>query len=333
MDREIFLGNEKLKAIDIDTHRPGVNIWVDFMHIYPFKPSEEFSVHAHENLELHYIAEGEGEVGFFKDSVDKKHVVQLPAVVKSKKNPSLKEFRLRQNISEDDDYIVFKLKKGDAFFNPPRQFCWQKSSHDNPLVEYALRFSFEESCSDDDEGKYFKKENAIVNKLLNQDIIQVTKRNDEMRRIFESVFLEAKREMPGYITKIKNEIYNLIILVARSVWYKRHLKYYVPEVDMTQKRLKLIEDFINANITSNIKIEDLAKNVYLSKRSLCRFIKENKGISVHQYIVQIKVKKAVDYIVNSSKTLADVAVLTGFSSPYHLSSTIKKVIGKNPSEL
>ena len=334
MNEDIIAGNEKLQAIDINTHRLGVNIWIDFMHIYIFKPSEEFAVHAHENLEFHYIASGEGEVGFLKNGFDTENIVQMPAVVKSQKNPLLKEFRLSQSTSEDKDYIIFNIQKGDAFLNPPKQFCWQKSSHDNPLVEYAIRFSFEEVPIDDDElGKYFRKEISIIKKLLCQNIIQVSKGNEQIRKIFESVFLEAGNEMPGYIMKIKNEIYNLIILIARNTWNKRHLKYFVPEIDITKKRLKLIRDYIQANITNNIKIEDLAKNVNMSQRNLSRFIKENKGVSVHKYILQIKIKSAVEILTKTKKTLTEVAVITGFSSPYHLSSTIKKYIGKNPSEL
>ena len=331
--KEIFSGNERLKAIDINTHRPGVNIWIDFMHIYPFDPSEEFSTHAHENCEFHYIAEGEGEVGFLKDGYDISSVVRLPAKVKSKNKPSLHELHLRDKNWEDEKYVVFKLKKGDAFFNPPGQFCWQKSSENAPLIEYAIRFCFEEIESDEGEGMYFKKENSIINKLLNQDIIQVTERNEHIRQIFENVFLEARNEMPGYITKIKNDIYNLIVEIARSVWNKRHLSYFVPEVDKTKLRLRLIDEFITANIASNIKIKDLAKNVYLSERSLSRFVKAKKGVSVHKYILQIKINMAVEYIVEDNMTLNEIAVLTGFSSPHHLSSTIKKLTGKNPSQL
>ncbi len=333
MDDKIFLGNEKLKAVDINTHRPGVNISVDFMHIYSFSPSEEFSVHAHENIEFHYIAEGEGEVGFLKNGANSRNMVQLPALVKSHKKPLLKEYHLLPGATGTNDFVIFKLKKGDAFLNPPGQFCWQRSSQDSPLVEYALRFSFEEVPDNDSAGKYFRKENSIINRLLNQDVIQVTEGNDEVRRIFESVFLEAYMEMPGYISKVKNEIYNLIIVIARSIWNKRRLKYFVPGVDIDQRRLKLIEDYINANLSTTIKIEDLARNVYMSERSLSRFVKVKKGVSVHKYIIQNRVNKAVQYLSNSSATLAEIAVMTGFSSAYHLSSTIKKYIGKNPSEL
>jgi len=304
------------------------------MHINNFKPSEEYGTHAHENFEFHYIAEGEGEVGFLTETYDADSVVQIPAIVKSQKNPNLKEFRLGQRKSEEKDYVIYKIQKGDAFLNPPKQFCWQKSSRDNPLVEYAIRFSFDIfNLEDDEAGKYFRKENSIIRKLLCQMIIQVTSGNEQVRKIFESVFLEAKYMKPGYITMIKNEIFNLIILIARSSWDKRHLKYYVPEIDHTKKRQQLIEDYIIANIRNNIKIEDLAKNVNMSNRNLSRVIKDIKGVSVHKYIVQIKVNKAVEILTNTKMTLTEVAVLTGFSSPYHLSRTVKKYIGRNPSEL
>jgi AraC-like DNA-binding protein/mannose-6-phosphate isomerase-like protein (cupin superfamily) len=330
---KLLKGSEKLKAIDINTQRPGVDIWIDFMHIYKFVAGEEFVPHGHENMEFHYIAEGEGEVGFLKEKARKDAMVRLPALVKSSNKPKLKELRINPNDTENDDYVVYKVKKGDAFLNPPGQIHWQRSSLENPIVEYAIRFTYEEDKQNSTIGKYYKKENTIIKKLLEQDFIQVSQENDEIKRLFENVFLEAFYEMPGYVTKVKNDIFNLIIEVARNVWNKRHLKYYVPEVDMSQVRLKLIDDYIYTNLALNVKIKDLARNVFMSERSLSRFVKAHKGVSVHKYIVQIRVNKAVEYITAANSTLAEVAFVTGFSSISHLSSTIKKYIDKKPSDL
>lgn len=105
------------------------------------------------------------------------------------------------------------------------------------------------------------------------------------------------------------------------------------EIDLNVKRLSLIENYISSNLNVNITIEQLAKNVSMSERNLCRFIKDKKGISIHQYITQLKVNKAVSMIKLHEYTLTDIAYMTGFSSPFHLSKSVKKFTGKNPSEL
>jgi AraC-like DNA-binding protein/mannose-6-phosphate isomerase-like protein (cupin superfamily) len=336
MDK-LLLGSEKLKAIDINTQRPGVDIWIDFMHIYKFAPEEEFVPHGHENMEFHYIADGEGEVGFLKKGTEKETMLRLPALVKSSNKPLLKEYHIKPNDRVDDDYVVYKVQKGDAFLNPPGQIHWQRSSKGKPIVEYAIRFTFEENnqeCNQEgSSGKYYRKENTIIRKLLEQDIIQVSHDNEEIKSLFDNVFLEAYYEMPGYVTKIKNKIFNIVIEVSRIVWNKRHLKYHVPEVDMNQTRLKLMDDYIYTNLASSIKIKDLAKNVFMSERSLSRFVKNHKGVSVHKYIIHIRVNKAVEFIRSSSnpKKLSEIAFITGFSSISHLSATIKNYTGKNPS--
>jgi AraC-like DNA-binding protein len=329
-------GAQALKTINIDLVYPGIDISIDFLHIDHQKPSEFYSLHAHPNFEFHFIATGEGEVGFLdKADIEDNDIVALPAMVKSKNTPSISEYHLKkrreQEISENTK--IFYLKSGDAFMNPPGQFCWQKSSEHNPIVEYGMRFSLLIKKTEAPVNKYFIKEIKVIHQLISRNIIQVTHNNHEIETIFESVFHEAYYRLPGFLTKIKNEILNLVILFARQSWNNKNIDYYIPEVNKIEKRIHMIDEFIQSNLGNSIKIEQLAKYLLMSERSLSRFVKEQKGISVHQYILQIRINKAIALCVKPDYTLADVAYVTGFSSPFHLSKAIKQYTGKNPSEL
>lgn len=336
MDDILLNGSQALKTINIDLVYPGVDISIDFIHIDQYKPGEFYSLHAHPNFELHYIAEGEGEVGFLNTSdIDNEDIIELPAIVKSKHTPKISEYHLkkRRELEISENSRVFQLKRGDAFMNPPGQFCWQKSSNEKPIVEYGMRFSFSTKKTEMPVNKHFVKEYKVIQQLLSQNIIQVTNHNKEIKTIFECIFKEAHYRLPGFISKIKNEILNLIILFARQSWDTTKIEYFVPEVDTTEKRIEMIDDFIQSNLGNSIKIEQLAKYLYMSERSLNRFVKQHKGISVHQYILQVRINKAVAMYANPDYTLTDVAYFTGFSSPFHLSKAIKKYTGKNPTEL
>jgi AraC-like DNA-binding protein len=332
----LYEGSEALKSIHVDLDYPGVDINIDFLHIDVQKPSAFYSLHAHPNFELHFIEEGEGEVGFLDTSdIDDNNIVELPAIVKSTRTPLVNQYHLRKSFEQkiSKHIKVFQLKKGDAFMNPPGQFCWQKSSDNKPIIEYGMRFSFSITKTETPVNKHFIKEYKLIHQLLTKNIIQVTHNNNEIKSIFESIFYEAYHKLPGFIATIQNKLLNLIIVYARQSWDNSKIDYYIPEVNTIGKRLRMIDDFIYSNIANSIQIKQLAKYAFMSERNLCRFIKEHKGVSVHQYILHIRINKAIALYAFPEYTLTDVAYITGFSSPYHLSKAIKQYTGKNPSKL
>ena len=332
---DIIIGSGILKTIDIDLKYPELDIWVDFLHVYQYKPNETFTFHAHPNFELHYYAAGEGEIAFLDIPLTQEEYFVVPAAVKSKSDPSLKEYQFEtaENPEKNHKTLLFKVKAGSTFFNPPGQFCWQKSSADHPLVEYAMRFSFNIKKSDNPVNSHFVKEYKLIRQLLSQNIMHVIQGNDEIKLIFESIFKEAYYKKPAFVTKIKNEMINLIIAYSRLAWDQQKFAYFIPEIDNVQRRLSMIDDYINSNLSVNITIDQLAKNVNMSERNICRFVKERKGVSIHQYIMQIKINKAIALIRLNEYSLTEVAFITGFSSPFHLSKSVKKHTGKNPSKL
>jgi AraC-like DNA-binding protein len=335
MDEKIAIGCNHLKTYNIDLNFPELDIWVDFLHIYNYKPNETFTFHAHQNIEFHYYASGEGEVAFLDDQLLPNGLITLPATVKSKKDPNLMEFQFG---TADPNLItrktkLFQLKPGSVFFNCPGQFCLQKSSEHNPLVEYATRFSFNIKSTENPVNQYFIKEYKLIQQLLSQSIVNVFEDNGEIRAIYETIFLEAYYRKPAFLVKIKNELINLIVAYARLAWDESKLSYFIPESDSTQKRLSMIDDYIFSNIGANITLQQLSKNINMSERNLSRFIKQRKGVAVHQYIMQFRIFKAVTLIKTNTYSLTEIAALTGFSSPFHLSKCIKKYTGKNPSEL
>ncbi len=334
MEDIIFEGSNVLKTIDIDLKYPELEILVDFLHVYQYKPNETFTFHSHPNFELHYYASGEGEVVFIDNQLASNEYFTMPAAVKSKSDPTLIEYQIEKkgNLNSTYKTQIFKVKAGSTFFNPPGQFCWQKSSDDKPLIEYAMRFSFKIKKSEDPVNAHFVKEYKLIQQLLTQQIIKVEE-NFEIKEIFETIFKEAYYKKPAFLVKIKNEFLNLIIAYGRFAWDKKQFSFFIPEIDTNIKRLSMIENYIAANLSVNITIEQLAKNVNMSERNLCRFIKERKGISIHQYITQLKVNKAVTLIKLKEHSLTDIAVITGFSSPFHLSKSVKKLTRKSPSEL
>lgn len=96
--------------------------------------------------------------------------------------------------------------------------------------------------------------------------------------------------------------------------------------------LKRVLDYIETNIHQNLSLEELASLVNLSRFHFCRIFKQTTGESVHQYILQRRLKKAYQLIRNTHLNFAEISQQTGFSDQSHLSRCFKKFYGLPPKD-
>ena len=336
MRDSLIKGAKALKNFDIDIDNTALSLVIDHLHIYPFHSGEEFPLHAHPNFEFHYIASGKGKLGLIDmDSlINSNDIVTLPGFSQSCHIKSIPEYRIKlvslKKMLEFER--TFNVKTGDLFINPPKQFHWQNSDKEDPIIEYSIRCSFDVPKLPFPEMRNMAEEFTKIRQLLINETNSVYEDKYGIKELFESIFEEAYYKMPGFIAKVKYLLQVLIINFARHTWNKRENLHNTPEFDYNTRRLQSIKAYVKENMHRNITIGELSQAHYMSTRTLSRFIKKEANFSVHQFILKMKVDEALEIISKTNCKLSEVAMLTGFSSPYHLSNTIKKIKGKSPSQ-
>jgi AraC-like DNA-binding protein len=90
-------------------------------------------------------------------------------------------------------------------------------------------------------------------------------------------------------------------------------------------------DYIEANLGERLDIELIARAVYLSASHLCRAFKSTFGISVHQYVMRRRVKRAQQLMLNSSMSLSGIALSCGMCDQSHLTRWFQRVVGETPA--
>lgn len=83
---------------------------------------------------------------------------------------------------------------------------------------------------------------------------------------------------------------------------------------------------------SDFNVEVLAEKVGLSRVQLHRRMKELTGISVGEFIRNLRLQQAARLLEKGDTTVAQVTYAVGFSNPTHFSSAFKKHFGVTPSE-
>ena len=91
--------------------------------------------------------------------------------------------------------------------------------------------------------------------------------------------------------------------------------------------------YLEENYASHISIQDICQKIGISYSHFYRLFKKSTGSSFQSYLLNIRVEKARQYILESSYSLREIARFTGFYDEFHLSSSFKKLTGISPVTL
>ncbi len=97
------------------------------------------------------------------------------------------------------------------------------------------------------------------------------------------------------------------------------------------EKVKLAIMYIRDNYHQKITLDEIAKNAFCDKYTLCKDYKKYTGQTVFQSLNNHRCIKAIDYL-SAGRTVAESASLCGFDNLSFFTKTFKKYIGKLPSE-
>ena len=99
------------------------------------------------------------------------------------------------------------------------------------------------------------------------------------------------------------------------------------------RRLRLVEDYIDAFLDQDLSITALANYLQLSPGFFSRDFKKATGKSPYDYIIDKRVSRARQLITTTQKNLTNIALACGFASHAHMSSTFQQRLGVSPRQL
>jgi transcriptional regulator GlxA family with amidase domain len=88
--------------------------------------------------------------------------------------------------------------------------------------------------------------------------------------------------------------------------------------------------FVNENLDSKLKWDDIASIVGLDPFTFGRTFKLTTGITPHQYIIRCRLRRAMRLLTRDELTLADIALEVGCSCQSHLTTLFRKHLGTTP---
>ena len=145
-------------------------------------------------------------------------------------------------------------------------------------------------------------------------------------------YTDAIRLANDYIYKAEllqsaDELINLQVHVIKTFTEKVNtLKY-----GHTENKLVLaVANYIQQNLSSSIKVEDIAESLYMSRPYLSKKFKKETGISVSDFIHILKIEEAKRLLKYTDKSLLSISIYLSYSSQSHFTNMFKKITGQLP---
>lgn len=233
-------------------------------------------------------------------------------------------------VSSDDK--VYNMEAGEIIFHPA--MAMHKFNITSPVASFLIF-----SCKiKGDKLDYFR--NNRVFRLTNhqKNII------NDMINYFQSVepnkyvnpailspkeyhqYLMPFNTVPGYSQMITTYIYQLMHSLLHSDTSV------LSSTSHESVIFSNIVKYLNANISINLSVYDIANAANLSVSTIKRIFQKYAGIGVHKYMLNVKLTEATR-LLKAGISVADVAYNLGFSSPSYFSKVYKRELRRSPSSV
>ena len=98
------------------------------------------------------------------------------------------------------------------------------------------------------------------------------------------------------------------------------------------KRIAKIHEYLMNNYREEVNLKKIAELVNMAEGSLCRFFRENMGITLFEYLNRIKTDFACKLLMDPDLSIMEVCFDSGFNNLSHFNKQFRKAIGMPPSK-
>lgn len=91
-----------------------------------------------------------------------------------------------------------------------------------------------------------------------------------------------------------------------------------------------LKSYIEYHYTDNVSVQQLSDYFGISYNTIERRFKESIGCSPVQYIAEMRVKKACEYLSHTTLNLDEIATAVGYQDKYYFSKVFKRLKGITP---
>ncbi len=168
-------------------------------------------------------------------------------------------------------------------------------------------------------------ENNLMNVfgMSDGDYVVSIDNREEMNMLFEKSYREEMNKNP-----IHDIAWCANILDIINIYCEHRQKHSVNKKTLFKPVVKYMEKHLD----EQLKVEELAAIIYMEPTYFIRKFKNAFGVPPLRYFIQMRMYKAMEYLLNSDLPVEEISNLIGISDSAYFSRLFKKIFHTSPSE-
>jgi len=215
---------------------------------------------------------------------------------------------------------VYNLLPGDIILLKPDILHRSMDSGPHTRINIVFNKSFMSEFFSETSSEY-------LTYSFNTEFIRFTKNeNITFKKLFEQISYEYNNNKMLFVTLAC--ILNIILKSSERI--KKEFDSNI--FSGMSEKVNIIVKFINENYMTINSTDEIADACFINKSYMCRLFKKETGLTVFEYMNNVKINKACELMRNTDNSLTNIALQCGFSCSSYFSYAFKEIMKRTPSE-
>jgi AraC-like DNA-binding protein len=230
--------------------------------------------------------------------------------------PAVRQYYLLHYIRDGMGVFVrggkeYRLTRGQCFLIRPDEVTYYRADDENPWHYIWIAFAGERASE--------LLEAAGLGNAC-------TFENERVAGLFDELFLQISG---GMLDGRQNELGMLSVLYALFASFPKD----DPVPEPGELYVAKVKDYVTKMISYPVTVRQLADYCGLERHYLCRVFKSRTGLTLQEYTLDCKMRRARELLLSTPLGIGDIARSVGYSDVYNFSRIFKKRFGSSPKKL
>lgn len=151
----------------------------------------------------------------------------------------------------------------------------------------------------------------------------------QFRSLVRQLVEETEVRSHGWQTAVRGVLYQLSLLVLRELpACEENMARRDSRDDLLKKALAFLAD----NYTQDISLKECADVIGFNMNYFSRFFRSHTGIHFHQYLTELRLRKACQLLLTTGLPVTEVIVQSGFQNAKTFNRVFKNACGCSPRD-